>query len=127
MSAAIDALIRWHLASRPGVLPAYDAPVLRRELALFPDWYVARHLATALSDAQTASLAAIDTLLVESALAQSRVYVHRDYMPRNLMISTPNPGLLDFQDAVAAPIAYDVGSLLQDAFQMGKAAGRERV
>src|SRR3546814_18689666 len=83
MSDAIDALIRWQLASRPGVLPAYDAPLLRRELALFPDWYVARHLATALSDAQTASLAAIDTLLVESALAQSRVYVHRDYMHRH--------------------------------------------
>src|SRR3546814_9292352 len=116
MSAAIDALLRWQLASRPGVLPAYDAPLLRRELAFFPDWYVARHLATARSDAQAAALAAVDTLLVESALAQSRVYVHRDYMPRNLMISTPNPGILDFQDAVEGPIAYDVVSLFKDAF-----------
>lgn len=116
MVDAIDALIRWQLASRPGVLPVYDAALLRRELALFPDWYVARHLAVSLSNAQKMALAGIDTLLVESALAQPRVYVHRDYMPRNLMVSTPNPGILDFQDAVEGPIAYDVVSLFKDAF-----------
>lgn len=116
MADAIDALIRWQLASRPGVLPVYDAALLRRELALFPDWYVARHLAVSLSNAQKMALAGIDTLLVESALAQPRVYVHRDYMPRNLMVSTPNPGILDFQDAVEGPIAYDVVSLFKDAF-----------
>lgn len=116
MRDAIDALIRWQLASRPGVLPAYDAALLQRELALFPDWYVGRHLETALNDAQAERLAAIDALLIESALAQPRVYVHRDYMPRNLMISVPNPGILDFQDAVEGPIAYDVVSLFKDAF-----------
>lgn len=116
MVDAIDALIRWQLASRPGVLPVYDAALLRRELALFPDWYVARHLAVSLSNAQKMALAGIDTLLVESALAQPRVYVHRDYMPRNLMVSTPSPGILDFQDAVEGPIAYDVVSLFKDAF-----------
>lgn len=116
MLDAIDALIRWQLASRPGVLPPYDAALLRRELALFPDWYVARHLGRTLSEAQATSLAAIETLLIESALAQPYVYVHRDYMPRNLMISTPNPGILDFQDAVEGPITYDVVSLFKDAF-----------
>lgn len=116
MSDAIDALIRWQLATRPGVLPAYDAALLRRELALFPDWYVTRHLGRTLSDAQAAALAQIDTLLVESALAQPRVYVHRDYMPRNLMMSAPSPGILDFQDAVEGPITYDVVSLFKDAF-----------
>ncbi|AXQ30755.1 aminoglycoside phosphotransferase [Solimonas sp. K1W22B-7] len=113
---AIAALIQWQLASRPGVLPPYDDALLRRELALFPDWYLARHLQCELSPAQAATLAGIDTLLVQSALAQPRVYVHRDYMPRNLMISAPNPGILDFQDAVEGPIAYDVVSLFKDAF-----------
>lgn len=113
---AIAALVQWQKSSRPGVLPPYDDALLRRELALFPDWYVKHHLKRELSPAQTATLAGIDTLLVQSALAQPRVYVHRDYMPRNLMISTPNPGILDFQDAVEGPISYDVVSLFKDAF-----------
>ena len=113
---AIAALVRWQLSTRPGELPLYDEALLRRELALFPDWYVARHLQRSLSPAQAATLERIDSLLVQSALAQPRVYVHRDYMPRNLMISTPNPGILDFQDAVEGPISYDVVSLFKDAF-----------
>ena len=122
MADAIDALIRWQLASRPGVLPAYDAPLLQRELSLFPDWYVARHLQTGLSAAQAERLAAVERLLVESALAQPRVYVHRDYMPRNLMVSAPSPGILDFQDAVEGPLSYDVVSLFKDAFLSWPAA-----
>lgn len=113
---AITALIRWQQASRPGELPPYDEALLRRELALFPDWYVARHLQRRLTPAQAAQLQAVETHLVASALAQPRVYVHRDYMPRNLMISMPNPGILDFQDAVEGPISYDVVSLFRDAF-----------
>jgi aminoglycoside/choline kinase family phosphotransferase len=113
---AIAALVRWQLSTRPGELAPYDEALLRRELALFPDWYVARHLQRSLSTAQAATLERIDSLLVQAALAQPRVYVHRDYMPRNLMISTPNPGILDFQDAVEGPISYDVVSLFKDAF-----------
>jgi aminoglycoside/choline kinase family phosphotransferase len=113
---AIDALIRWQLATRPGELPPYDAALLRRELQLFPDWYVARHLGLSLSKSQSETLEQIFRLLVESALAQPKVYVHRDYMPRNLMLSEPNPGVLDFQDAVQGPVTYDVVSLLRDAF-----------
>jgi aminoglycoside/choline kinase family phosphotransferase len=113
---AIDALIRWQLATRPGELPPYDEALLRRELGLFPEWYVARHRKVTLSAAQAEMLEKVFRLLVDSALAQPAVFVHRDYMPRNLMLSDPNPGVLDFQDAVLGPITYDVVSLLRDAF-----------
>lgn len=113
---AIDALIRWQLATREGVLPEYDRALLHRELRLFADWYVARHLRLDLSTAQREVLESTFVQLERDALAQPRVYVHRDYMPRNLMVSTPNPGVLDFQDAVHGPIAYDVLSLFKDAF-----------
>jgi aminoglycoside/choline kinase family phosphotransferase len=116
MRDAIDALVRWQLATRPGVLPPYDEALLQREMALFPDWYVARHLEKTLSAEQQAGLHKIFALLAASALAQPKVYVHRDYMPRNLMVSEPNPGILDFQDAVHGPITYDVVCLLRDAF-----------
>lgn len=115
-SEAIAALIRWQLASKAGELPDYDEALLDRELSLFPDWYVSKHLREALSLDQAAVWHVTRELLVSRALAQPRVYVHRDYMPRNLMISTPNPGVLDFQDAVYGPISYDVLSLFKDAF-----------
>jgi aminoglycoside/choline kinase family phosphotransferase len=113
---ATDALLRWQLATRPGELPPYDEALLRREMNLFPEWYVAKHLKIELSNIQKSTLEGIFRLLVESALAQPAVYVHRDYMPRNLMVSDPNPGVLDFQDAVLGPITYDMVSLLRDAF-----------
>jgi aminoglycoside/choline kinase family phosphotransferase len=113
---AIDALLRWQLATRPGELPPYDEALLRREMNLFPEWYVERHLKKSLSKSQKEALEDIFRLLVQSALAQPLVYVHRDYMPRNLMVSEPNPGVLDFQDAVLGPITYDMVSLLRDAF-----------
>jgi N-acetylmuramate 1-kinase len=111
-SDATDALVKWQLASRPGELPPYDEALLRREMSLFPEWYVQKHLG------KTASreLEPIFTLLVNSALAQPAVYVHRDYMPRNLMVCEPNPGVLDFQDAVFGPITYDPVCLVRDAF-----------
>jgi hypothetical protein len=116
MGDAIDALIRWQLATRPGELPPYDEALLRREMNLFPEWYVARHRRLTLDARQAQALEGSFALLVKSALAQPAVYVHRDYMPRNLMVSDPNPGVLDFQDAVMGPITYDVVSLLRDAF-----------
>ncbi|WP_428309788.1 aminoglycoside phosphotransferase family protein [Hydrocarboniphaga sp.] len=115
-SDAFDALLRWQKASRPGVLPAFDEPLLRRELALFPDWYVAQHLHKRFTPTQAAIWDTVQKLLIDSALAQPMVYVHRDYMPRNLMLSSPNPGVLDFQDAVYGPITYDLVSLFKDAF-----------
>lgn len=116
MDQAVAALVRWQSASRPGVLPPYDAALLQRELSLFPDWYVARELGRSLTTTQRATLDAIDARLIASALAQPRVYVHRDYMPRNLMLTEPAPGILDFQDAVEGPITYDLASLMRDAF-----------
>jgi N-acetylmuramate 1-kinase len=113
---ATDALIRWQLATRPGELPPYDEALLRREMQLFPDWYVARHLGVQMRDEQKNRLEQVFALLAQSALAQPKVYVHRDYMPRNLMVCEPNPGVLDFQDAVLGPISYDVVSLFRDAF-----------
>nr|WP_309566450.1 phosphotransferase [Methylobacillus flagellatus] len=113
---AIDALVTWQLASKPGVLPEYDEALLRRELGLFPDWYVARHLNIELSESQRGTLENAFSTIVRYNLAQPSVYVHRDYMPRNLMISSPSPGILDFQDAVYGPISYDVASLFKDAF-----------
>jgi N-acetylmuramate 1-kinase len=113
---ATEALLRWQLATRPGELPPYDEALLRREINLFPEWYVGRHLKKELSPAQKERLESVFALLVKSALAQPVVYVHRDYMPRNLMVCEPNPGVLDFQDAVLGPITYDMVSLVRDAF-----------
>lgn len=113
---ATDALVTWQLASRPGVLPPYDRALLQRELDLFPDWYLARHLGLVLAPQQRELLKKIFALILASNLAQPAVYVHRDYMPRNLMLSTPNPGILDFQDAVYGPVSYDLASLVRDAF-----------
>ena len=113
---ATEALVRWQLASRENDLPPYDDALLRREMNLFPEWYVGRHLGRTLTTAQRDALETVFAQLVASALAQPRVYVHRDFMPRNLMVSTPNPGILDFQDAVYGPITYDAVSLWRDAF-----------
>ena len=115
-SDAIDALVQWQLASREGALPPYDEALLKRELDLFPDWYVARHLGRTLTDAQAGVLAEAFRRILANNLAQPRVFVHRDYHSRNLMVCARNPGVLDFQDAVFGPITYDLCSLLRDAY-----------
>ena len=115
-SDAIGALIRWQSASTPEALPPYDAALLTRELELFPEWYMTRHLGMSPDASQRRVLDETFAQLVGSALAQPKVYVHRDFMPRNLMVTDPNPGVLDFQDAVYGPISYDVVSLFRDAF-----------
>jgi aminoglycoside/choline kinase family phosphotransferase len=116
-SDATDALVRWQLATRSGVLAAYDAPLLRRELALFPDWYVGRHLGAPLADGERQALERVFDAMIADHVAQPQVFVHRDYMPRNLMVvPDANPGVLDFQDAVVGPIQYDVVCLFKDAF-----------
>jgi len=110
------ALVRWQVASRGGVLPEYDEALLRRELALFPEWYLRRHLDVELSPPLRESLELAFGTIVARNLAEGRVYVHRDFMPRNLMVCEPNPGILDFQDAVMGPVSYDIASLYRDAF-----------
>ncbi|MFN4117711.1 aminoglycoside phosphotransferase family protein [Acidovorax sp.] len=85
---ATDVLLQWQKASTPGVLPAYDEALLRRELALFPDWYLAKHRAIALDDKQQATLSSAFDAIVAHNLAAPQVYVHRDFMMRNLMAPT---------------------------------------
>ncbi len=113
---ATAALVRWQLASRDDALPRYDETLLRRELDLFPDWYVAKHLGATLTAAQKATLDKAFRAIMDNNLAQARVFVHRDYHSRNLMVTEPNPGVLDFQGAVYGPITYDLVSLLRDAY-----------
>ena len=142
---AVDALVRWQLGSKPGVLPPYDDALLSRELALFPDWYVAQHRGITLNASQRDTLNNTFTQIKASNLQSlngARVYVHRDFMPRNLMVAqfsdgpplgklaptggseahavasvgASSLGILDFQDAVYGPISYDIASLMRDAF-----------
>lgn len=113
---AIRTLVAWQCASQADVLPDYDRPLLSRELQLFPEWYMRRHLGLTLNADELAGLDEAFDRLIVAAMAQPKVYVHRDYMPRNLMVSQPNPGVLDFQDAVYGPLAYDPISLFKDAF-----------
>jgi aminoglycoside/choline kinase family phosphotransferase len=113
---ATTALVRWQAASRPGELPEYDEALLRRELELFPDWYMGRHLGVTIDARRRSVLEEAFRAVLARNLAEPRVYVHRDFMPRNLMVCVPNPGIIDFQDAVHGPISYDIACLYRDAF-----------
>ena len=117
---ATDALVRIQSASRPGQLPPYDRALLQRELDLFPDWYVAKHLGATLTDAQRGLMHQAFERILAVNLAEPRVFVHRDYHSRNLMVTGQsggrNPGIVDFQDAVYGPISYDLASLFKDAY-----------
>ena len=116
---AVDALITWQLSSKPGVLPAYDEALLQRELSLFPDWYLTQHRGLTVQGKMRETLDSTFQRLVAKNLAAPSVFVHRDFMPRNLMMPTGQDtdlGVLDFQDAVYGPVTYDVASLMRDAF-----------
>ncbi|MGH8189276.1 MAG: aminoglycoside phosphotransferase family protein, partial [Steroidobacteraceae bacterium] len=120
---AIESLVR--IQGRGGAhaarLPPYDDELLRREMGLFPDWFCGRHLGIELAGDAAVALAGIFDALSAAALEQPRVFVHRDYHSRNLMVGDgdrhgPNPGILDFQDAVCGPVTYDLVSLLRDCY-----------
>jgi aminoglycoside/choline kinase family phosphotransferase len=115
---ASNALIKLQLASKAEVFPPYDEALLTREMQLFPSWYVAKHLNVTLNDAQQGVMSKTFAILNTNILAQPKVYVHRDYHSRNLMVqaNSHNLGVLDFQDAVYGPITYDLVSLLKDAY-----------
>lgn len=115
---AIDALIVMQSQSSHGALtlPEYDDSLLHDEMALFRDWLLARHLDLSLTDEEQLMLQSVFKLLADNALSQPQLMVHRDYHSRNLMVSEPNPGILDFQDAVRGPISYDLVSLLRDCY-----------
>jgi len=120
MRPVLDTLVKWQLSSKASTLPPYDATLLRRELDLFPEWFIGRHLSYQLSDEEKVMLDRTFKFLINSALAQPKVFTHRDFMPRNLMLvesaETLTPAIIDFQDAVYGPISYDVVSLFRDAF-----------
>jgi len=115
---AVDTLVQWQQASRPGELPPYDEALLRRELSLFPDWYLAQHKGLAVEGSMRETLDKAFDVIVQRNLAAPSVYVHRDFMPRNLMVpfQSEQLGVLDFQDAVYGPVTYDIASLMRDAF-----------
>jgi N-acetylmuramate 1-kinase len=116
---AVDALIAWQLSSKAGVLPPYDEALLSRELSLFPDWYLAQHRQIDVQGKIRNTIDSTFKMLVTRNLASPSVFVHRDFMPRNLMMPTGSDaalGVLDFQDAVYGPVTYDVASLMRDAF-----------
>lgn len=116
MRDALAALVQFQSQLDSTGMPAYGDDLLRRELKLFPEWCVGKAYGISWTTAQTATWQRICDTLVASALAQPQVPVHRDWMPRNLMVAEPNPGILDFQDAVLGPVTYDIASLLRDAF-----------
>jgi len=114
---ATHALVLMQMASKPDVLPNYDEALLQRELDLFPEWYLKKHLNLTLNKQQEEQLKKSFELIIENNLAQAKVYVHRDYHSRNLMLTEKNnPGVIDFQDAVYGPITYDASSLWRDAY-----------
>ncbi|HEX8611535.1 MAG TPA: phosphotransferase [Telluria sp.] len=116
-SDAVDALVKFQLASEPGVLPEYDRAFIERELNLFPEWFVGKHLGVTMTNAQSATLAKVFEAIIANNLAQQQVFMHRDFHSRNLMfMDQGNPGVLDFQDAVFGPVTYDLASLLRDAY-----------
>ena len=122
---AIEVLVAWQCASSPNVLPVFDADMMRREMELFPQWYIERHRGLAVDPAMRRTLDAMFDTIIAECLAWPSVYVHADFMPRNLMLQARDRedlpprsrlGVLDFQDAVFGPITYDIASLMRDAF-----------
>jgi N-acetylmuramate 1-kinase len=117
--ASLDALLAWQLASKPDVLPPYNEALLRRELELFPEWYLGRHRGMAVEGKVRETLDKVFAQIIAHNLNAPNVFVHRDFMPRNLMVANDGSqalGVLDFQDAVYGPVTYDIASLMRDAF-----------
>ena len=116
-SDAVDALVKFQLHSQPGVLPDFDRAFVLREMNLFPEWFVGKHLGVTMTPQQQAQLDGVFEAITANVLAQQQVFMHRDFHSRNLMfMDQNNPGVLDFQDAVFGPVTYDLGSLLRDAY-----------
>jgi aminoglycoside/choline kinase family phosphotransferase len=113
---ANEALVKWQLATREGALPIWDATRIRAEMELFVEWYLGRHAGLTLETKRRAAIDGVFDAIAQRCISQAQVFVHSDYMPRNLMVSETLPGVLDFQDAVVGPIAYDIASLYRDAF-----------
>lgn len=116
MLEAIETLIDLQCSSCVGVLPEYSRELMTKELSLFPDWFCAKDLNQPLTKIQRQLWEQGINILLSVLLSQNQVFVHRDFIVRNLMLTNTRPGVLDFQDAVYGPISYDLVSLLRDAF-----------
>lgn len=121
--AACAQLITLQQPSRPGVFADYDHATQMTEMRLFDEWYLHKHLDAQLSDAEQKQLIAVYETIVDNTLAQPKVFVHRDWHSRNLMVLNENPAtgtnplaVIDFQDALYGPVTYDLASLLRDAY-----------
>jgi len=116
-SDAIKSLVTMQSKTRTEDIPVYDEALLRREMGLFTEWLLAKHLQIDLSNEETTSINTVFNLLVDNAIQQPQAFVHRDFHSRNLMITkTNNPGVIDYQDAVHGPVSYDLVSLLKDCY-----------
>ena len=115
-AAAITTLVKWQTCSRPARLPEFTSNLLQAELDLFTDWYLKRHCDIYPSASEQRVIDTLFKRITEQLIHQPQVYVHRDYMPRNLMLANPLPGVLDYQDAVIGPASYDPVCLYRDAF-----------
>ena len=116
---AIAALIKIQgCQSVPGYsFPVYDRQFITRELAIFSEWFVGEMLGLELSESEQQCWTGVSDLLINSALEQPQVCMHRDYHSRNLMVTKERSlGIIDFQDAVMGPISYDLVSLLRDCY-----------
>jgi N-acetylmuramate 1-kinase len=116
MTQAIQALVLMQSRASVNELSLYDEGMLRRELSLFPEWCVQKEYGTVWDENDTSKWNQICELLIHNAISQPQVFVHRDYMPRNWMVTSEGLGILDFQDAVRGPISYDLASMTRDAF-----------
>ena len=113
---AITQLLRLQTIAVPQEMGEFGEALLQRDAGLFEEWFLQRHLGLQLDCGEVGKLQRVQRLLMDNALAQSRVLTHRDFMPRNLMPTQPDLAVLDFQDCVRGPIAYDAISLFKDAF-----------
>ncbi|KAF1720682.1 aminoglycoside phosphotransferase family protein [Pseudoxanthomonas wuyuanensis] len=113
---SIGQLLKLQAIAPPAGMDEFGEALLQRDAGLFEEWFLRRHLGIVLDCGDSERLQQVQRRLMDNALAQARVLTHRDFMPRNLMPTLPEPALLDFQDCVRGPIAYDAVSLFKDAF-----------
>ena len=116
-ASAVETLIKFQLSSEAGVLPEFDRAFVLREMQLFPEWFIGKHLGVSMTPEQQKQLDGVFEAITANVLSQQQVFMHRDFHSRNLMwMEQNNPGVLDFQDAVYGPVTYDLASLLRDAY-----------
>ena len=113
---AMDELLKIQSIDETTNLPNYDEELLSKEMDLFTDWFVGQHLDYVLSEGQLVLLKQTQNQLINSAVSQPQVVVHRDYHSRNIMFDDNKAGIIDFQDAVVGPVTYDLASLLNDCY-----------